>query len=67
MLHGLRPTVAFTSQNNASLPDPAIHTACAKVAHLSGARQYIDSVDRDIDTTPVIGNDGSSGGVLTGN
>ena len=41
-----------------------MHAACAKVAHLSGAREYIDTVDRDIDTTRVLARDGSSARVL---
>ena len=67
MLHGLPMTVSFIAQNNAPLPDPcylALHAACAKVAHLSGAGQHIDSVDRDIDTTLVLARDGSSSRVL---
>ena len=67
MRHDLPTTVTFTSHDNAPLPDPhylALHTACAKVAHLSGAGQHIDSVDRDIDTTPVLARDGSSSRVL---
>ena len=49
------------------LPDAcslALHTTCAKVTHLSGAGQYIDDVDRDIDTIPVLAKDRSSGRVL---
>ena len=67
LLHGLPTTVSFIAQNNAPLPDPrylALHAACANVAHLSGAGQHIDSVDRDIDTTPVLARDGSSSRVL---
>ena len=67
LLHGLPMTVSFITQNNAPLPDPrylALHTACAKVAHLSGAEQHIDSVDRDIDTTLLLARDKSSSRVL---
>ena len=67
MLVGLPETVTFTTQDNAPLPDPhflALHAACAKVAHLSGAGEYIYGVDRDIDTTPVLSKDGSSSRVL---
>ena len=56
-------------QDNTPFPLPdlhylALHAICAKVAHLSGAGQYIDNVDRDIDTTLVLAKDGSSGRVL---
>ena len=67
LLHGLPMTVSFIAQNNAPLPDLhylALHATCAKVAHLSGAGQHINSVDRDIDTTPVLARDGSSSRVL---
>ena len=37
---------------------------CTEVAHLSGAGQHIDDVDGDIDTTPVLANDGSSSRTL---
>ena len=67
ILIGLPQTVTFTAQINAPLPDPcylALCTACAKVAHLSGAGEYIDSVNRDIDTTLVLVRDGSSSSTL---
>ena len=35
-----------------------------KIAYHSGAGQYIDGVDRDLDATPVLANDGSSSRVL---
>ena len=67
MLVGLPETVTFTTQDNAPLPDPhflALHTACAKVANLSGTGEYIYGVNRDIDTTLVLAKDGSSSRVL---
>jgi len=60
-------TVTFRAQGNLPLPDPrylALHAACAKVAHLSGAGEYIDTIDRDIATTMVLAHDGSSAKVL---
>jgi hypothetical protein len=42
----------------------AIYAACANVAHLSGAGEYIDTVDRDIDAIRVLVKDGSSDTVL---
>jgi len=49
------------------LPDPrylAIHAACARVAHLSGAAEYIEMVFRDMEDTKVLANNGGSGEVL---
>ena len=66
VLANLPQTVTFTAQNNLPLPSShylALHAACAKVAHLSGAG---DTVDRDIDTTRVLARDGSSARVLAG-
>ncbi|KAK7682798.1 hypothetical protein QCA50_014182 [Cerrena zonata] len=42
-----------------------IHAACAKIAHLSGASEYIDQVFQDIERMPVLANDGSSADVLS--
>lgn len=66
-LFGLPLSVTFIAQNNLPLPDPrylALHAACANVAHLSGAGEYIDTIDRDIDTIRVLAKDGSSMSVL---
>jgi len=62
--------VTFTSPDPSVLPYPsqqllALHSACAKVAHLSGAGEYIDKVDRDTDDLDVLATDGSSSAVLT--
>ena len=57
----------FATQNDSPTPDPrylALHAACVKIAHPSVAGQYIDGVDRDISTTLVLANDGSSSRVL---
>ena len=59
--------VTFNAQAGLPLPDPrylALHAACARVAHLSGAGEYIDAFDRDIDTTPILAKDGSSAKLL---
>lgn len=48
---------------NLPVPDPqylALHAACARVAHLSGAGEYIDKVLREIEETTVLANDGGS-------
>ena len=67
VLEDLPATVTFIAQAGLPLPDPrylALHAACAKVAHLSGAGEYIDAVSRDIDTTLVLAKDGSSAKLL---
>ncbi|KAF9061998.1 hypothetical protein BDP27DRAFT_1484480 [Rhodocollybia butyracea] len=49
------------------LPDPkllALHATCAKVAHLSGAGEYVDRVQRDFDRLDVLAEDGGSSDVL---
>jgi len=61
--------VTFTSSDPTNLPVPspellALHAACAKVAHLSGAREHIDELDRDLDDSRVLAADGSSYSVL---
>ncbi|RXW12257.1 hypothetical protein EST38_g13599 [Candolleomyces aberdarensis] len=62
--------VKFTTENPEKLPVPspqylALHAACAKVAHLSGAAEYIETILRDAEEIPVLAADGSSGEVLT--
>ncbi|KAJ2922052.1 hypothetical protein H1R20_g15045, partial [Candolleomyces eurysporus] len=66
--HGGRE-VKFTMENPEELPVPspqylALHAACAKVAHLSGAAEYIETILRDAEEIPVLAADGSSGEVL---
>ena len=63
VLEGLPATITFIASADLPLPDPrylALHAACAKVAHLSGAGEYIDTFYRDIDTTLVLAKDGLS-------
>ena len=60
---GVPATVTFIGAAGLPLPDPrylALHAACAKIAHLSGAGAYIDAFDRDMETTQVLAKDGSS-------
>ena len=64
------PEVTFTSSDPLVYPYPSqellkLHAACAKVAHLSGAGEYIDNLDRDADDMDVLATDGSSSAVLT--
>ncbi|KAK7034709.1 hypothetical protein VNI00_012116 [Paramarasmius palmivorus] len=57
------PTIMFTSTSVLPAPSPellALHAACAKVAHLSGAAAYIDELDEDTDDLPVLAHDGGS-------
>lgn len=49
------------------LPDPRylkLHTACARVAHLSGAAEYIDQILREEEVTKVLAFDGGSSELL---
>jgi hypothetical protein len=62
--------VTFTSSDPSIFPYPSpqllgLHAACAKVAHLSGAGEYIDKFDSDADDLDVLATDGSSSDVLT--
>lgn len=43
----------------------ALHVACAKVAHLSGAGEHIDELDRDMDDLGVLAFNGRSSAILT--
>lgn len=42
----------------------ALHAACAKVAHYSGAGEYAGSVLREMEDSPVLSNDGPSAAIL---
>lgn len=49
------------------LPDPRylkLHAACARVAHLSGAAEYIDQILREEEVTQVLAVDGGSSELL---
>ncbi|CCM02473.1 uncharacterized protein FIBRA_04573 [Fibroporia radiculosa] len=61
--------VTFTTPDDINLPLPsrtllALHAACAKVAHLSGAGEYTERIDREAEYIRVLANDGSSGEML---
>ncbi|KAM6503500.1 hypothetical protein JOM56_000443 [Amanita muscaria] len=69
LLYEYPSVVEFTTPDPINLPLPsrdylALHAACAKVAHLSAAAEYLDSVFRDIEKMPVLSEDGSSAAVL---
>lgn len=61
-------TITFNPRDlRLAVPDPrylALHAACAKVAHLSGAGLYMDQVHRDMEELSVLSQDGSSADVL---
>lgn len=45
------------------VPDPALlalHAACCKVARMSGAAEWIEQHDRDMDDIEVLATDGTS-------
>jgi hypothetical protein len=68
VLAGTLPQVTFRS-DDITLPPPepryiALHAACAKVAHRSGAAEYIDMVMSDMEKIVVLAEDGSSARVL---
>jgi hypothetical protein len=49
------------------LPDArllALHATCARVAHMSGAAEYMDKWDRDVEGMKTLSSDGSSASVL---
>jgi hypothetical protein len=49
------------------LPSPhllALHAACAQVAHLSGAGEYVDRILEDMEEMCVLAHDGTSSEVL---
>jgi hypothetical protein len=61
--------VTFSTSDPEHLPVPspdllALHATCCKVAHLSGAAEYIDKNWDDLDETGVLAYDGSSGDIL---
>ncbi len=68
---GLRlpETITFTSPDPDLLPVPSpelleLHAVCSKVAHMSGATDYLDEFDRDMDGLDVLAFDGTSSAVL---
>jgi len=42
-----------------------IHAACCRVAHLSGAGEYMDKTLEDLEDTRVLSKDGSSAHLLS--
>ncbi|KAG9026895.1 hypothetical protein FRB95_008348 [Tulasnella sp. JGI-2019a] len=62
------PVVTFTSSDpRIPLPNARflkLHAACVKVANLSGASEYIESMLRDVEEIEVLASDGTSADVL---
>ncbi len=61
--------VTFTSPDPECFPVPSpellgLHAVCCKVAHMSGAAEYLDKYDYDMDHLDVLNPDGTSSGVL---
>ena len=59
----------FTTPDPVKLPLPspdllALHAACAQVAHLSGAGEYLDRILEDMEQMDVLAHDGTSSDVL---
>lgn len=55
---------AFFSWDPSADLSLAIHAACVKVAHLSGAAEHIENVLRRLEDTRVLAEDGGSSEVL---
>jgi len=68
-LRDARQFVTFTTKDPEHLPVPApellaLHATCYKVAHLSGAAEWIDVIYRDADEIGVLAPDGTSADML---
>ncbi|KAI0357308.1 hypothetical protein OH77DRAFT_1399856, partial [Trametes cingulata] len=62
-------TVQFVSHRpGLPLPNPRylkLHAACCRIAHMSGAAEYLELIYRDVEELPVLANNGASADVLT--
>lgn len=57
-----------TPDNRLPLPSPAclaLHALCCEASWLSGAGQYLEKIDEEIENTQVLANDGSSAQLLS--
>jgi len=67
-MFGDRPAVTFSSIHpNARLPSSkllALHAACARVVHTSGAAAAINELEYNVEETRVLSVDGSSSRLL---
>jgi hypothetical protein len=70
MLHPhMRQFVTFSTTDAENLPVPsrellALHATCCKVAHFSGAAEYIERTYLDAEEMDVLANDGTSGDLI---
>ena len=69
LLRSLNRYVTFTTPDAARLPVPKreyleLHATCAKVAHLSGAAEYVDRILEDTEDVRVLSSDGGSAEIL---
>ena len=69
MIPNMRRFVTFSTHDPEHLPVPApellaLHATCCKVAHLSGAAEYIDKVYHDAERMGVLASDGTAGDIL---
>ncbi len=71
LLHGSSQGPATSDERESSrlaLPNPRylrLHAACCRVAHLSGAAEYLNEIYRELDEIQVLAADGSSAEVLS--
>jgi hypothetical protein len=68
-LTGCKTLVKFSTEDSKNLPLPSpeylkIHGACARIAHLSGAGEYIDQILRELEDTKFLSEDGASAELL---
>lgn len=62
-----RPIHFTTAYKNLPVPDArllALHACCAQAAQLSGLSHFLTQLDRDIEATPVMAEDGTSAFLL---
>ena len=60
-----KSTVTFTTPDPVKLPVPSrtyleLHAACCRVANLSGAGKYIDTILEELENIQVLSQDGTS-------
>lgn len=64
------PTEVTFKSTNPSIPLPnahylKVHAACAKVAHLSGVAEYLETILDEWEERPVLAGDGGSAEMLS--
>jgi hypothetical protein len=65
----MRQFITFSTTDTEHLPVPsrellALHATCCKVAHFSGAAEYIERTCLDAEETGVLAGDGTSSDML---